>query len=63
MGERYGFTDTPVYRREELAPGTKLEGAAIIEETASTTVVLPQDRVEIISTGELVIQIAQEEEL
>ncbi len=62
MGERYGFLDTPVYRRDELAQGTKLEGPAIIEETASTTVVLPKDRVEVVATGELVISIANEEE-
>jgi len=61
MDERSGFMDTPVYRREELAPGTKLEGAAIIEEAASTTVVLPHDRVEVVPTGELVIRIAAEE--
>ena len=61
MGEHYGFLDTPVYRRSELGQGTKLEGPAIIEETASTTVVLPRDRVEVVPTGELVIQIAQEE--
>ena len=59
MGEQ-GFMDTPVYRRDELAPGTKLEGPAIIEEVASTTVVLPQDRVQVVPTGELVIQIANE---
>ncbi len=62
MSERYGFLDTPVYRRDELAQGTKLEGPAIIEETASTTVVLPKDRVEVVATGELVISIANEEE-
>ncbi len=62
MGERYGFINTPVYSREELPPGTKLAGPAIIEETASTTVVLPQDKVEVVLTGELVIQITQEED-
>jgi N-methylhydantoinase A len=61
MGERRGFMATPVYRRSELAAGMKLEGPAIIEEAAATTVVLPQDKVEVVSTGELVIQIAQAE--
>jgi N-methylhydantoinase A len=61
MEESYGFMDTPVYRRDKLTPGTKLEGPAIIEETASTTVVLPQDKVEVVATGELLIQIANEE--
>lgn len=61
MGEQYGFMETPVYRRLELAQGTKLVGPAIIEETASTTVVLPEDRLQALPTGELVIQITQEE--
>jgi len=60
MGEQYGFMETPVYRRDGLAPGIKLEGPAIIEEAASTAVVLPQDRLEVVPTGELVIRIANE---
>jgi N-methylhydantoinase A len=61
MGERHGFMETPVYRRAELGPGTKIVGPAIIEEPASTTVVLPDDQVEVTATGELVIRIGQEE--
>jgi len=62
MGERDGFLDTPVYRRADLPPGTKFDGPAIIEEPASTTVALPNDHVEVARTGELVIEIAREEE-
>ncbi|MDP2604684.1 MAG: hydantoinase/oxoprolinase family protein [Deltaproteobacteria bacterium] len=62
MGERHGFLDTPVCRRADLSPGAKLDGPAIIEEPASTTVVLPYDHVEVARTGELVIEIAREEE-
>jgi len=62
MGERHGFLMTPVYRRADLPPGAKLDGPAIIEEPASTTVVLPNDHVEVARTGELVIEMAQEEE-
>jgi len=62
MGERHGFLNTPVYRRADLSPGAKLDGPAIIEEPASTTVVLPKDHVEVARTGELVIDIAREEE-
>jgi N-methylhydantoinase A len=61
MGERHGFMDTPVYRRAELGPGTKLDGPAIIEELASTTVVLPNDQVEVVPSGELVIRIGEED--
>lgn len=59
MGERHGFADTPVYRRSELAPGSSVQGPAIIEEAASTTVVLPRDRVTLAPTGELIVQIAR----
>jgi len=62
MGERHGFLMTPVYRRADLPPGAKFDGPAIIEEPASTTVVLPNDHVEVAQTGELVIEIAREEE-
>ena len=62
MGEGHGFLMTPVYRRADLAPGAKFDGPAIIEEPASTTVVLPNDHVEVAQTGELVIEIAREEE-
>ncbi|MBI2531562.1 MAG: hypothetical protein HYW03_05005 [Deltaproteobacteria bacterium] len=62
MGERHGFLNTPVHRRVDLPPGAKLDGPAIIEEPASTTVVLPNDHVEVARTGELVIEIAREEE-
>jgi N-methylhydantoinase A len=62
MGERHGFLMTPVYRRADLPPGAKFDGPAIIEEPASTTVVLPNDHVEVAQTGELVIEIARQEE-
>ena len=62
MGERHGILNTPVYRRADLPPGAKFDGPAIIEEPASTTVVLPNDHVEVARTSELVIEIAREEE-
>ena len=60
MTERHGFMDTPVYCRAQLAPRTKVDGPAIIEEPASTTVVLPDDQLEVAASGELVIRIADE---
>ena len=38
---REGLIDTPVFRRGDLAPGTKLAGPAVIEEQTSTTVLGP----------------------
>jgi len=60
IGEQ-GFIDTPVYRRAELAAGAQLEGPAIVEEAASTTVLLAQDRLQVVPTGELIIEIGEEE--
>src|SRR5262249_2716088 len=39
--------DCSIYRRESLAAGERIEGPAIIQEYASTTVLFPQDRAEI----------------
>ncbi|MBT9292117.1 hydantoinase/oxoprolinase family protein [Hyphomicrobiaceae bacterium 22] len=41
MPEAGGFVATPVYARERLAPGNRIEGPAIIEQMDTTTVVLP----------------------
>jgi len=61
MGEQHEFVNTPVYRRSDLSPSIQLVGPAIIEEPASTTVVLPRDQVEVVASGELIIHIAREE--
>jgi N-methylhydantoinase A len=50
--------DTPVYDRELLAVGEEIEGPAIIEEYASTTVLWPGDRLSRGPGGELVITIS-----
>jgi N-methylhydantoinase A len=47
----------PVYRRESLAPGERIDGPAIIQEYASTTALFPQDRAEVMVSGELLISI------
>ncbi|TPQ52273.1 methylhydantoinase, partial [Prosthecomicrobium hirschii] len=41
MPEAGGFVATPVYARERLAPGNRIEGPAIVEQMDTTTVVLP----------------------
>jgi 5-oxoprolinase (ATP-hydrolysing) len=38
-----GFLDTPVYDRDALQPGMRLQGPCIIEEREATTVVGPLD--------------------
>ena len=51
--------DCPVYRRESLAPAERMNGPAIIQEYASTTVLFPQDHAEVARSGELVIQVGE----
>ena len=49
--------DCPVYRRESLVSGVRIDGPAIIQEYASTTVLFPDDRAEVMSSGELLIRV------
>lgn len=53
-----GFVDTPTFARTKLLAGNRIEGPALIEEHASTTVVLPGDSVEVDAIGNLVIAIS-----
>jgi N-methylhydantoinase A len=39
--------DVPVWRRDLLSPGTRIEGPAIIEEKTSTTVLYPGQSAEV----------------
>jgi N-methylhydantoinase A len=53
-----GFVETPTFARPELLAGNRIEGPALIEEHASTTVALPGDSVEVDAIGNLVIGIS-----
>ena len=50
--------DATVWRREELAPGIRITGPAIVEEYASTVVVGDGDLVTVGDLGELVVHVA-----
>jgi len=52
------FRATPIYARSELAAGHRISGPALIEEHASTTLLLPGDRLEVDLYGNLLIKIA-----
>jgi N-methylhydantoinase A len=52
------FRDAPTYRRAELLAGNKVSGPALIEEHASTTVLMPGDRMTVDAYGNLVIKVA-----
>ncbi len=49
---------TPTYARDALRAGNRIEGPALIEEHASTTVVLPGDRLRVDEFGNLMLDIA-----
>src|ERR1700761_3009605 len=51
------FHATPAYRRTALAAGNRIGGPALIEEYASTTVLLPGDVLQVDDFGNLVIAV------
>ena len=60
MGERRvlfvaGEAATPIYRRDDLRAGHALIGPALIEESASVTVVEPGQRLTVDAWGHLLI--------
>jgi N-methylhydantoinase A len=50
------FRDTPIYRRDSLPPGMRLDGPSVIEEFGSTTVVFPGQSLEVDPHGILIIR-------
>jgi len=52
-----GFVDTPTFARTALKAGNRIEGPALIEEHASTTVVHPGDKLEVDAFGDLIIEV------
>lgn len=50
--------ETPVYKRDTLAPGMTFQGPAIVEQLDSTTVIFPGDRVEVHPSLNLLITLA-----
>lgn len=50
---------TPTYARSEMRAGNRIEGPALVEEHASTTVALPGDRLHVDELGNLVIEIGR----
>jgi len=53
------MVDTPTFERTKLVAGNRIDGPALIEEHASTTVVFPQDKVEVDAFGNLHIEIGR----
>jgi N-methylhydantoinase A len=55
-----GFVETPAYARDSLLAGTTIEGPALIEEHASTTVVAPGDSLYVDPFGNLILTIGSD---
>jgi N-methylhydantoinase A len=53
------FRDTPVYDRAALPPGFRLDGPAVVEEFGSTTVVFPQQSLDVDPHGVLIVRAAE----
>ncbi len=50
-----GWIETRVYRREELKPGARIEGPAVIEEYGSTTLVPPEFDARVDGYGNIIL--------
>jgi N-methylhydantoinase A len=55
-GAASGWRETPVYWRDNLAPGQTFTGPALIEEATTTTQVLPGQSFGLDRTGQLIIR-------
>ena len=56
---RQGRAPRPTFARDELRAGNRIEGPALIEEHASTTVVLPGRQASVDQFGNLVIEVGK----
>jgi len=54
-----GWKNTPIYRREQFAAGTKITGPAIVEQMDATTVIEPGNKVEADRFGNLIVTIGR----
>ncbi len=54
VGDR--FDDVPLYRREDLVPGVRIAGPAVILEATATIVVDPGFRLEVIDEGRIAVR-------
>jgi N-methylhydantoinase A len=57
--EAGGFRNAPTFQRAALSAGNRIRGPALIEEHASTTVLMPGDACEVDAHGNLVIAVGR----
>lgn len=56
--EAGGFTETPVFARDRLAPGMMIAGPAIVEQMDTTTVAPPGTRLHVDALDNLIMEVA-----
>jgi N-methylhydantoinase A len=59
FGQAGGFRNAPTWRRSALLAGNRIAGPALIEEHASTTVLMPDNACEVDAWGNLVIAVGR----
>jgi N-methylhydantoinase A len=52
-----GFRDTPIYQRDKLPQDARFTGPAMIEQLDCTTVIEPDNRVELDALGNLIVEV------
>jgi N-methylhydantoinase A len=57
LDDPHAPVNVPIHRRAALPPGSVIDGPAILEDSASTVLLLARDRAVILETGEIVIDI------
>lgn len=60
FGEAEGWIETPIYRGDDLRPGCRLSGPAIIEERTTTVLLGPDDVLDVDRAGNFAIEVALE---
>jgi N-methylhydantoinase A len=57
FGDACGFVPTPIYDRGRLAPGQRIQGPAIIEQSDTTVVIHPRQLAQLRADGGIVIEV------
>jgi N-methylhydantoinase A len=55
--DELGWQRSAIYERSRLGAGAEVEGPAVVEEPAASTVLFPGDRLSVDKYGNLVIQV------
>jgi N-methylhydantoinase A len=57
--DELGWHRSAIYERSRLGAGAQVEGPAVVEEPAASTVLFPEDRLTVDDYGNLIIEVAR----